>query len=90
MPELRQDLAAASAETKEFLAMYLAGTLRGVPEDVKELIRLNKQYRRDALLHEYRSRLFAERVYSAFLEFVDPAALPPFPEFVAMYYVQIE
>ncbi|KAL1940980.1 hypothetical protein VTO73DRAFT_7616 [Trametes versicolor] len=88
--ELKKALAAASAETKEFLAMYLAGTLHGVPEDVKELIRLNKQYRRDALLHEYRSRLFAERVYLTILELVDPAALPPFPEFVAMYYIQIE
>lgn len=76
-------LDSATAEEKDFLARYHAGSLR-VPEDVKELTRLCKLYRRDALLNKYRTMLLIEYILAVLLESPDSEVLLPLARFITV------
>ncbi|KAL7284736.1 hypothetical protein ACG7TL_002042 [Trametes sanguinea] len=79
---LARALARAIAENEQFLQKYRDGSLR-VPADVKELLRLCKQYRKDALQHQYNGHRLAEYVLelrAAYIARLDAASLPPLPD----------
>lgn len=82
--ELGKALTLATAEAKDFLRQYHADTLR-IPEDVKELMRLVKQYHKEALLYQYRGLLFIEQIYVL----QDANIRLSFSDLVALY-MQIE
>ncbi|CDO68930.1 hypothetical protein BN946_scf185000.g73 [Trametes cinnabarina] len=83
--ELACALARATNENQEYMKKYQDGSLR-VPEDVKELMRLCKQYRKDALQHQYDGQRLAEyilRLRAACLVHQDLSTLPPLPDEIA-------
>ncbi|KAI0352181.1 hypothetical protein OH77DRAFT_1523632 [Trametes cingulata] len=86
--ELKRLVEVADAEHKDFSGKYAQGIqLRGVPNDVRDLMQVCKTLRREALQARYDGLVFVQYILRlrARAAEEDPSSYPPLPDEIEPY-----